>query len=135
MVTLIIPGEPVAKARPRWAKWGTYTPKKTVDYEVQVKERFASEYPGFQPLEGALYMTVDTFFAIPASASAKKRKAMLGGEILPTKRPDADNVWKTFGDALQGLAFRDDSQIVEARISKRYSATPRAVVTVRSLSE
>ena len=36
---------------------------------------------------------------------------MLGGEIMPTKRPDGDNVIKVVLDALNGVAFHEDGQV------------------------
>lgn len=45
--------------------------------------------------------------------------------VLPTKKPDIDNVLKSVLDGLQGVAYKDDKNITSARISKRYSAEPR----------
>ena len=52
------------------------------------------------------------------------------GLILPTKKPDADNIAKAILDALNGLAFYDDAQVVYLQVSKRYSNEPRAVVFI-----
>jgi Holliday junction resolvase RusA-like endonuclease len=100
-ILLTIPGEPIAKARPRWAKWGIYTPKKTVNYETLVKELFATRYPGFKPIiDLPLRIELRAYFAIPKSKSKKTQALMLRHEIRPTKRPDLDNVMKTVLDAL-----------------------------------
>ena len=132
-IHLIIPGEPIAKQRPKFFPIKTksgfiihkaVTPKKTVNYETQIKERFAAEFPGFTPLRCPLCLSMWAFFSIPKSASKKKQRLMNDGEIRPTKRPDFDNILKTI-DALEGLAFANDSQIVDATVQKFYSDKPR----------
>jgi Holliday junction resolvase RusA-like endonuclease len=134
-IKLIVPGEPVAKARPRWAKWGIYTPKKTVNFETQIKERFASEYPGFVPLSSALRADVLAYLGIPLSKSKKKKAAMEAGFIRPAKAPDADNIIKIFFDSLQGVAFRNDSQFVEIELKKFYSYSPRLEISIKEIEE
>lgn len=127
-----IPGEPVAKARPRVTKWGTHTPEKTVNYETLVKEMYAITY-GQTMLEGELGIDIKLFFQIPKSTSKKKQELMEQGKIRPVKRPDLDNCMKIITDALNGIAYKDDSQIVQATASKYYSSTPRAEVYIQQL--
>lgn len=130
---LTIPGEPCAKQRPRMTKVGhTYTPEKTVNYETLVKQLYITQ--GHERLEGALKMTVNAFFSIPKSASKKNREKMLRGEIRPTKKPDWDNVGKIVSDALNEMAYKDDCQIVDARVVKRYSDNPRVEVEITELT-
>ncbi len=125
---LIIKGEPVAKARPRVCKWGTYTPEKTVNYETLVKEMFVISKQ--KRLEGQLRMEVLAYFSIPKSTSKKKHALMLDGTIRPVKRPDWDNIGKIVSDALNKLAYNDDSQIVTAYIEKWYSDQPRVEIYI-----
>jgi Holliday junction resolvase RusA-like endonuclease len=134
MIKLTIPGQPCAKQRPRVMKGFTYTPTKTVNYETFVKELYIMEHYTKQ-LEGALQMTVKAYFKIPKSQSQKNRWLMRTGEIRPTKKPDWDNVGKIISDALNGLAYHDDSQIVSATIEKRYSLEPRVEVEIQEIGE
>jgi Holliday junction resolvase RusA-like endonuclease len=47
------------------------------------------------------------------------------------KKPDADNVAKAVLDALNGLAFEDDSRIYVLNVAKRYTLVePRVEVTM-----
>ena len=141
-VSFMVPGEPVAKGRPRFSvrkskDGGAYvsvrTPDKTVIYENQVKLEYRDQTGGFKfPDDAMLEIEIEAYFSIPKSASKKKRAAMLTGDIRPTKRPDADNVLKCM-DALNGIAFRDDSQIVRATIDKYYDAAPRMIVTISEI--
>lgn len=45
-----------------------------------------------------------------------KKTAMLSGELLPTKKPDIDNIVKAVLDALNEVAYRDDTQVVELQV-------------------
>jgi len=129
-ITLTIPGEPKGKQRPRWQKLGTYTPKDTVNYESYIKELFAIKYPDFIPLDSALTVQIWAGLLMPKSTSKKKEGMMKLGIIKPTKRPDVDNILKTVMDALEKLAYKNDSQIVRVVIDKDYSERPRLEITI-----
>lgn len=133
-LTLIIPGEPVTKARPRVTKAGiTYTPAKTVNYETFIQELFAIRYRTHVPFEGALICDVRAFFGIPKSWTAKKKKQALERNLRPTSRKDWDNLGKIISDALNGLAYRDDGQIVDGRVRKWYSDRPRVEIEITEI--
>ncbi|MFT9495843.1 RusA family crossover junction endodeoxyribonuclease [Anaerosolibacter sp.] len=135
MILFKIPGEPVAKARPRITGKGiAYTPKKTVNYENLVKEIYMITY-GQTMLEGELAIDLKLYFQIPKSASKKKKDDMEAGEIRPTKKPDLDNVLKAITDSLNGIAYGDDSQIVRATVEKYYSQVPRAEVMINQINK
>ena len=123
-LTLTIPGEPVAKGRPRFYNGHAITPAKTVNYETLVKEMWAVTH-GQQMLDGELCASLTAFFAIPSSKSKAEKKRMLEGIVRPVKRPDLDNVIKCVLDACNGIAYKDDSQIVTVVAEKFYSDTPR----------
>ena len=128
-----IPGKIQAKQRPRFNKKFAYTPANTVNYENWVKTCYLQNYKGEKLLENALKVQIDAFYEIPKSTSLKKKELMLDGEILPTIKPDTDNVAKSIQDALNGIAFKDDKQVVELLVKKCYSTEPRAVVTIEEV--
>lgn len=131
--TITIPGEPIAKARPRMTKNGhTYTPKRTVDYERMVQTLFHSEH-GSPKLEGPILLQLDLYFGIPKSRSKAARERMQQGQERPTKRPDLDNCLKAVCDALNGIAYKDDSQIVGAVIQKFWADEPRVEIEIKKL--
>jgi len=131
---LIIPGEPMGKARARVTKQGiAYTPKKTVNYETLVQELYAIQH-GSKRLEGQIEAQITAYFSIPKSASKKKREAMLSGKIRPTKKPDWDNIGKIICDSLNKLAYDDDSGIVDGSVKKYYSDKPRVEVYLTEAS-
>jgi Holliday junction resolvase RusA-like endonuclease len=88
---------------------------------------------GRPPFEGPLEVTVAAYWPWPKSMSAKKRR-MYGSQYF-TSRPDADNVMKLLGDALNGIVWRDDAQIVIQTVSKSYSLRPETVIRVTALME
>lgn len=128
-----VPGQPVAKGRPRLGKWGTYTPEKTVNYENLVKMSYIETYRREDLLKGDLKVTINFYFSIPKSTSKKKRELMLNGEIMHNKRPDIDNCIKSITDALNEIAYKDDNQIVILKASKFYSDEPRTEVIIEEV--
>jgi Holliday junction resolvase RusA-like endonuclease len=132
-IQLIIPGEPMGKARARMTKTGfVYTPKKTVNYEVLIKELFIVKYPDFHPFNGPVRLNLSAWMKMPKT-SRKRTEAMERGEIRPAKKPDISNILKSIEDGLNGLAYCDDKQIVEARIEKRYSTRPRIELRIEEI--
>lgn len=127
-------GEPVGKGRPRFSKWGAYTPKKTVDYEKAVRKAFLdTNQEGYHNGE-ALHVYISFYFSVPKSYSKKKHHECVTGIIKHIKKPDIDNCIKSVLDAIQGEdgAFDDDSQIINLVAEKHYADTPYVAVGIRS---
>ena len=133
MIKLIIPGEPVAKGRPRLGRFGTYTPDKTVNYENFVKQMFVISRQAMIQGKPNLKAIIDCYFSIPKSTSKKKLPLMITNELRPTKKPDCDNVAKIILDALNKIGYADDSQIVELTVFKWYSLEPRVEVEISEI--
>lgn len=137
-VSFIILGEPVGKGRPKFSTQGGFTravtPKMTINYETLVKMEYQAQCGGYMfDSDAALGMDIIAYKPIPKSTSKKRRELMLGNLILPTKKPDWDNVGKIVCDALNKIAFCDDTQIVDGRVIKRYSEQPRVEVVIWQL--
>ena len=58
---------------------------------------------------------------------------MRNGDLMPAKKPDIDNIAKAVLDALNSVAYRDDTQIVELQIRKQYSEKPRLEICMEEL--
>ena len=129
----IVYGEPVGKARPRVTRMGhAYTPEKTVLYENLIKMEYERQCGGEKARKPEqVMMTVVLYYQIPKSVSKKKREQMITGGIRPTKKPDCDNALKCVADALNGLAYDDDSQLVQCHVEKWYAEDPRIEVILR----
>lgn len=126
MDIFIIDGTPQGKGRPRFGNGHAYTPEKTRDYEELVGWEYKRQVNKFY--EGAVAIFIYAYYAVPKSA--KERAKMLSGEIRPQGKPDIDNIAKIICDSLNGIAYKDDAQVVELRVYKYYAETPCVKVLV-----
>lgn len=120
MIRFTVPGRPVPKQRPRLAPKfrgrrlyaHVYTPRETQRYAEHVRQ--CALAAGVKPIDGPVALEVDLW--------------------LHGRRGDGDNYWKNIADALNGVAYRDDRQIVDwrCRIHKaRNRKEQRAEIVVR----
>jgi Holliday junction resolvase RusA-like endonuclease len=137
-IRFTVPGEPKGKERPRYSNKSKtmYTPTATKNYEKLIALTYKTAYGNRSFERGEpLKISIWAFFGIPASDSAAKAMDKIRGKIRPTKKPDWDNIGKIVADALNGIAYHDDAQIVEARTWKYYSDTPRLEIMIRTADE
>jgi len=128
-IDLTVPGKPVAQPRPRVTRWGSYDPaKKRKDkFRVIAQEQIDSA------LGGALHASLTFYMPIPKATSKAKRKLLLENGAKHTKLTgDLDNLIKFVFDALNGIAYKDDSQIWSLSASKVYSEEPRTEIILQS---
>lgn len=131
IVNFTIEGEPVGKGRPRHGKYRTYTPPKTKAVENNIAYFYKVNVGHY--FEGYVKLKLDLYYSIAKSDSKKKRLMKLNNELRPNKKPDADNVIKLVADALNEIAYKDDTQIIEIVCRKFYSEIPRIEVTLEDL--
>ena len=124
---------PFGKERPRVAMIGghpkIYTPKPTEQYEAQIRKAWVKEN-GEEPFSGPLVVRLHFGMAIPKSATKKDRLLMLQRKKRPVTKPDIDNCAKSVLDALNGVAYKDDNQIVSLVAKKYYTDVPCVKVIV-----
>lgn len=136
-IQFTVPGQPVAKGRARAAMRGKsitmYTPIKTVNYEGLVAHSASVAMAGRSLIQGAVSVELDIMLQIPESWSIKKKIAAVNGSIAATKKPDCSNILKAIEDGMNGVVYKDDSQIVRVIQNKRYSETPGVLVIVREI--
>lgn len=127
---MFLPFNPVPKGRPRFTRTGhAYTPAKTAKYEKDIAEYYKNN-------EGTLFenaITVKIIFAmpIPKSFTQKTKRLIATGEYKYTKKPDVDNMAKAVLDALNGVAYTDDSLITHLTVAKHYSNLPGIWLTIK----
>jgi Holliday junction resolvase RusA-like endonuclease len=132
---------PVPKARARTVrgkdggKSHSFTPTKTTTAEVNVRAAFQAAFPQHRAIEDVpLYLEVSVFILPPKSICTKKMMPLLEAEqVYVTKHPDLDNYEKLVMDALNGVAYRDDSLVALKLGSKVYSFSPRLEITILPL--
>jgi len=127
---IVVPGQPVGKGRPRFARGRTYTPAKTKVYEqlIAMTAQREIESVGWVKTSAPVKMHILAQFEIPKSWTNKKKQAALRGEFTPG-RPDIDNVAKAALDALNGIAYDDDDQVYQLSVKKVYGQ-PLLVITI-----
>lgn len=143
-IKLIIPGKPVAKARPRFYRKGNFVGAyKTSEQETE-EGRFLImamkqlRVSGVSPVESGIPLRLSCTFImpIPKSTSKKKSKQMIDGEIKHTKKPDLDNLIKFTKDCLNGVAWHDDSQVVEyGAMKKVYGDEPMTRILIEAAND
>ena len=131
-VIFTIKGEPRGKGRPRFTKTGrVYTPTETAQYESLVGLSYRNSARGYK-FTSPVRVTIKAFHK-PPKKSKKVVEDMLNGRILPTKKPDVDNIAKIILDGLNKVAWDDDTQVIEMMVTKRYSDEPLVAVIVEEI--
>src|SRR5690625_167377 len=129
MITeFIIPGQAVPQGRPRAGKRRgkiiMYDPQESKDYKHYVA-LIARQHAPKIPYEGEISMIIKIYRDIPKSTTKRKRELYNAGLLRPVVKPDNTNYAKGIEDALNGIVYKDDSQIVDLTIQKYYSDDPR----------
>lgn len=132
MIHIIIPGEPVGQGRPRVTRWGTYDPPKSKAYKNLVRLYTRKCYKG-ELLAGPLRVGMRIYRPIQKTGSKKLHADKAAGLIKPVVKPDIDNVFKGVTDAMKGIVWVDDNQIVDTHITKDYGVEPRVEVDIEEI--
>lgn len=138
-VAFTVDGTPVAKGRPRASATHRgvrmHTPTATKRYEATVQVAARAAMLGELPTARPVAMTVSIILPIPESWSKRRKRLACMGEIAATKKPDADNVLKAIKDGVNGIVYRDDSQVVSVVVTKAYGDQPRVDVVATELDK
>jgi len=126
---------PVGKKRPKFSTIHGYAQavkaKEDVIYENLVKVSFQqAKTVDYDLFNKPIKMKITAFFAVLKSFSKKKIEQALQGTIFPVTKPDVDNIAKIICDALNDVAYKDDTQIVELTIVKKYAMEPKVEITL-----
>ena len=140
---LTIPAEPIAQGRPRLSSRGgfarAYDPPKSRSWKALVAdfaEKAMKEQGLTKPMEGPLMVKIRFGFPLPKSQYRKNPKPMM----WHMKRPDLDNLYKGVIDAMEGIVYLRDSEIVKVIMDKvivpqgEAPYVNLAVMTVEALS-
>ena len=132
---IIIPGKPIAKARPRFARRGkfvkAYSEQETEESKFYMLAREQIKNKIYGPIEISIWL----YFKRPKSHyGAGKNSHVLKTTAPPEHifKPDVDNCVKFILDCLNGLAWEDDSQIITLGASKSYWDSDQTVIFISS---
>nr|WP_325053292.1 RusA family crossover junction endodeoxyribonuclease [Pseudomonas tructae] len=107
-----------------------HSTKRSISYEGLIAMVGTEAMAGRALLEGPVMVEMRIVLGIPKSMPKKRQAQALAGEIFPTKKPDMDNVIKAIYDGLNGVVWKDDVQVVDAIVRKRYGEVPGVHVNV-----
>ena len=135
MITFKVDANPVGKQRARYVKRGnfvsTYTPEKTRTYETLIRDSAIEAMGSSEPLETPVNLYLYIRVPIPKSYSKKKVEDCLNGLDKPIRKPDASNILKSVEDGMNGVVYKDDSQIVNLHVTKVYSSLAGVDICVK----
>lgn len=128
MIRFTVPAIPIAQPRQRHRVMTVngrpmamnYTPAKhpVQDFKASVRMAFAAAYSG-PPLEGPVKLVAVFVLPRPKRLIWKSRPMP---RVLHIAKPDLDNLEKALKDSLNGLAWRDDSQVCDVEKMKFVAA-------------
>lgn len=137
-IFFFVASKPQGKARARTFydrradKMRSVTPEKTKSYEDLIRWSYRAaggKYMG----DSLMRVDIQAFYPIPKSWSKKKRAAVMKDEIRPTTKPDCDNIIKVVLDALNGVAYYDDKQVVSVSCEKHYGETGYLRISIQEI--
>lgn len=127
---LKIPGVPIAKKRPRFARRGkfvtTYNPQESEEGKFMCLMQ--NQANGHHPIPAGVPVEVVIYFIMPYPASMSKKKRLSAAH---TKKPDVDNLLKFFKDCANGILWHDDSQVIHVDACKLYGPLPETRAALR----
>jgi Holliday junction resolvase RusA-like endonuclease len=134
---IIIPGNPVPQSRPKVRRFRNtiigYDPSAGIKKDIKEYLLYSEKKNLVDFGTSLLKLNIDFYCQIPKSLSQKKQ--LLLDNKYNGKRPDLDNLSKLYIDLLQGICFKDDSQICEWSCIKKYSFEPRTEITLDILND
>jgi Holliday junction resolvase RusA-like endonuclease len=98
-----------------------YKPKKIINYQVAIRALAIAQLPkGFEMIPAGTEITIQrlTYQFKYLKSTPKKRRT---GKVPKTTKPDLhDNLNKAFMDALEGIVFEQDQNIVKIKNLEKY---------------
>jgi Holliday junction resolvase RusA-like endonuclease len=129
-IAFTVPGRPAGKMRPRFARIGGFTrayqPRTDAEREKLIARAYRQAASDVPPYAGPAAVAVEAIFTPPASWPRKR----LDNPGFMMSRPDGDNILKLILDALNGVAYVDDSHVIRKTVAKRYGDRDETRVTV-----
>ena len=132
-----VSGQPQGKGRPRFTRKGyAYTPEKTKEYEKRIHAAAWQKMHELKlkPIEKFCHVEIIAFMEIPKSWPKVRRLEAEYGAILPTSKPDVDNIIKAALDGMEGIVFYSDAQVTSINAKKVYCHPEKGAVLYVAVS-
>ena len=131
-ITLEIDGRPIPQPRHRATRGGRmYLPSSAPIRAFKTAVIAAAGKRFRRPLDGPVVVEITALFQRPPSRLTASGELRKGAPTHPGRNlGDVDNLAKGAIDALTGIAWLDDSQVVDLRVAKRWANTDRMTIAV-----
>lgn len=139
MIDMTIDIKPLPQPRPRFARRGNFvttydTPKiKTYKKHIEIVVRNEMASKNIRATERPLIINLIFTFAPPKSYPKYKVKEVMSGKIKYTKNVDVDNLAKAVMDAINGVAYQDDRQVIELGVKKQYGEKDTVKIIIKEV--
>ena len=130
---IFIPGKPKGKQRPRVVRGHAFTPQQTKDYELMIANLYRALHG--KMIDGYVSVEIYVLYLVPKSYTKKKQEQIRRRELLPAVKPDIDNIIKIVLDGLNGVAYKDDAQVIEVTAKKVYTFIEQEEGVIVSVEE
>ena len=125
---------PKASPRPRKSLNGHFYVNGAADNKRFFKN-FYKETLNIPIIDTPCKFYCDCYLPTPNDMSLVNQVLAELGLIRPLKKPDFDNLAKTYSDMTQGILLFDDALIIEGISRKWYSCKPRIEITFKYMEE
>ncbi len=125
---------PKASPRPRRSLNGHFYVNGAADNKRFFKN-FYKETLNIPIIDTPCKFYCDSYLPIPSDMSLVNQVLAELGLIRPVKKPDFDNLAKTYSDMTQGVLLFDDALIIEGISRKWYSCKPRIEITFKYMED
>lgn len=112
-----------------------YTPARTKYFSLEVRRVIAKVFGNRSPVAGPVKLTMTFVMEVPRSWPKWKREAALEGLIVPTGRPDMDNLEKALLDAFNETLIVDDAYVIDRQARKIYGEVPKILARVEQTGQ
>lgn len=117
MILFTVPVDPLPQPRPKFSRGRVYQPRRIIDYKEQVQLAALQAMSGKKIFDSAVEVSLKLYRKFSATSR---------------NFGDCDNLAKSICDALRGIVYVDDAQIVKITIEKfTDKANPRAEIAIK----
>lgn len=141
MIEISIPGKPIAKARPRFARRGkfvtTYNEQESEESKVmaQILAKLGKDWV---PIEEPVALEIIFHFPYLKGHYGSGRNSHRLKPGVPhyhSSKPDLDNLLKFYCDAMNEIVFKDDNRVVKISAFKLWAEDPKTIIKITKLTE
>jgi len=141
-IAFFVAGRPVAQGNHRMGRrggvsWLYDATKGLRGWREAVAWQARAAMGAEKQLSGPIVLGLAFYLERPKSHCTATGALKANAPALPAVRPDADKVTRSCADAMTGIIYRDDAQVVELYVQKHYAGdnqAPGVEINVREVA-